>query len=215
LPPAIADEIRQTLLPGDVLITRKEYAVTNYFLPGYWPHAALYLGDADSLAEMGLETNEHVRPRWSRLLEPRHPEPRRVLEALKDGVWIRSLESPLASDSLVAIRPHLSQADLAEALGRGMFHEGKPYDFDFDFSRSDRLVCTEVVYRTYDGIGGMQFPLVRRAGRLTLAAEDLLAMSLAHDQFTPVAVFAPAHSAAVLRGPEAESVLKARRVAGG
>ena len=32
--------------PGDVLVVRKEYAATNYFLPGYWPHAALVIGSA-------------------------------------------------------------------------------------------------------------------------------------------------------------------------
>jgi len=58
-----------------------------------------------------------------------------------------------------------------DALARGLSHEGKAYDFDFDFTRSDRMVCTEVVYRTYDGVGGMAFELKRRAVRL--GAEEL------------------------------------------
>ena len=63
--------------------------------------------------------------------------------------------------------------------------------FDFDFTRSDRLVCTEVVYRSYEGLGGLSFTLTRRTGRLTLSAEDLLAMSLRSQGSEPVAAYAP------------------------
>jgi hypothetical protein len=44
LPREIRGEVLRLLRPGDVLVVRKEFAATNYFLPGYWPHAALFLG---------------------------------------------------------------------------------------------------------------------------------------------------------------------------
>jgi hypothetical protein len=109
---------------------------------------------------------------------------------------------------LVVIRPLLASADVARALARGLFHEGKQYDFDFDFTRSDRLVCTEVVYRSYEGIGGIRFELSRRVGRLVLSAADLLGMALARRHFEPVAVYAPADSAALLVGVAAENLLE-------
>jgi hypothetical protein len=214
VPSAIRHELASMLIPGDVLITRKEFAVTNYFLPGYWPHAALYLGSRDDLARLGLSDHENVQPRWHRLLSAsgNAPEaPGQVLEALKDGVRIRSLGSPLGSDSIVALRPQLAAGEVAQALARGLFHEGKPYDFDFDFSRSDRLVCTEVVYRSYEGIGGMRFELLRRAGRLTLAAEDLLAMALARNGFDLLAIYAPSHCKRLCTAHEAETILRATR----
>jgi hypothetical protein len=192
LPTPVAAQLGGLLRPGDVLITRKEHALTNYFLPGFWPHAALYLGTPGELERLGLAEHVHVKPRWRRLLECDERRPERVLEALKDGVWIRSLESPLASDALLVLRPQLSADDIAQSLARGLFHEGKPYDFDFDFTRSDRLVCTEVVYRSYEGVGGASFALTRRAGRLTISAEDLVAMALERRTALGERLFGPA-----------------------
>jgi hypothetical protein len=209
LPPGIAEQVRALLEPGDILITRKEHAATNYFLPGYWPHAALFLGDGPALARLGLDQHQNVLTRWRRLLELDPGEPRRVLEALKDGVLLRSLASPFASDALAVVRPSLPEDAVASALARALFHEGKPYDFDFDFSRSDRLVCTEVVYRAYDGIGGIHFPLTRRLGRFNLSAEDILRLAVERLGFEPVAVFCPRLRAALLNGEEAAGALRA------
>ena len=150
-----------------MLVVRKEFAATNYFLPGYWPHVALFLGTANDLQSCGLAEDKHVAPRLTQLaaatptmavLQPNEthawsagePHPC-VLEAMKDGVRIRSINSALNSDSVVVVRPRLEAAQVAQALAHGMMHEGKPYDFDFDFCYSHRLVCTEVVYRAYEG----------------------------------------------------------------
>ncbi len=209
LPPAVRQQLAALLQPGDVFVTRKEHAMTNYFLPGFWPHAALYLGSPEMLAEMGINEHEHVRPRWARLLAGDTHETRRVLEAMKDGVQIRSLDSPLSSDAVLVLRPRLTASEIAQSLARGLFHEGKPYDFDFDFSRSDRLVCTEVVYRSYEGAAGMRFDLVRRAGRLTLAAEDLIHMALNGQGFQPLAVYVPGQTSALCLGDEAARVVRA------
>ncbi|MBN2023807.1 MAG: hypothetical protein JW809_13555 [Pirellulales bacterium] len=214
LPAEVAQRLADVLQPGDVLVTRKEFAATNYFLPGYWKHAALYLGEPGDLVALGLEGHENVRPRWAQLLAPDETRPRRVLEALKDGVHIRPVRSPLESDAVTILRPHLGRDDRAEALARALFHEGKPYDFDFDFTRSDRLVCTEVVYRAYEGIGSIAFVLSPRAGRLTLSAEDLIGMAIAGAHFEPVAAFSPAHAAELASGPAAETLLEIARQQG-
>ncbi len=159
LPEEIAKRLHGILRPGDVFVTRKEGAVTNYFLPGFWPHAALYAGNDQ------------------------------VIESLKDGVRERTLQSPFGNDAVALIRPRLDDALIQEGLRRARTHVGKPYDFDFDFTRSDRLVCTEVVYRGFSGIGGIEFQLTRRAGRQTLSAEDLLNLALKSNHFDLVAVY--------------------------
>ena len=132
-----------------------------------------------------------MQPRWERFKTLDLSVQGRVLEALKDGVWLRSVLSPFASDSLVVMRPTLEPSAVLQALGSAVVHDGKPYDFDFDFTQSERLVCTEVVYRTYDGVGGIEFTLNRRAGRMTLSATDLLRMPLSGDDFKLVTAYIP------------------------
>ena len=185
LPGPIANSLRSALTPGDILVVRKEYALTNYFLPGYWPHAALYLGDRQQLEALG-NPPEALRPAWDQLLASDETGPR-VLEALKDGVQVRGLESPFKSDSIVVLRPRLQVAELVEGLARGLAHQGKAYDFDFNLKRSNCLVCTEVVYRSFDGLGDIRFALQQRAGRATLSGADLITMALSGED---LAVFA-------------------------
>ncbi len=230
--PNLARDVRarviELLQPGDVLIVRKEFAASNYFLPGYWPHAALYLGTADDLRQLGLAGDEHAGPRLDKIAgatpftavlqaneehawtgEGQHPC---VLEAMKDGVRIRSVNSALNSDSIVVIRPRLERAQIARAISHALMHEGKPYDFDFDFCYSHRLVCTEVVYRAYEGLAGVQFDLRRHVGRFALAAGDLLRMALAGRGFEVVAVYMPQRSPNLETGAAAAQIV--RRVEG-
>ena len=205
--PQIYSELEATLCPGDIIVVRKEHAFTNYFLPGYWPHAALYVGTLNQLVEMNVHQHENVREKWQTIEEADCERPHRVLEAMKDGVRVRSLSNPFRSDAVAIVRPQLPPSQVAEAIARGFFHMGKSYYFDFDFARSDRMVCTEVVYRSFEGIGGIAFELTRRAGRMTLSAEDLLKMAIDQNGFTVHAVYCPAKSDVVNYSDGAVSIL--------
>jgi hypothetical protein len=178
LPDEIAAGLLEMLQAGDVLVTRKDCALTNYFLPGYWPHAAMYVGG------------------------------QRVIESLKDGVRDRSMDSPFGNDAVAVIRPQLDPVTIENAIERARSHVGKPYDFDFDFTRGDRVVCTEVVYRSYEGLGGIRFQMTRRAGRETVSAEDLLNLAIGRQFFDQVAVYCPEHSSELLVDDEMTSVLR-------
>jgi hypothetical protein len=151
-PKAITPELRRALLevarPGDVFVTRHDDALSNLFLPGFWPHAALYLGEG------------------------------RFLESKKDGVRNRPAEETLEVDACVVLRPPLDPSEIATGLARALEHEGKLYDFLFDFRSADRLVCTEVVYRGFHGIGPVNFRLEEVGARLCLPAESLIDQAL-------------------------------------
>lgn len=177
----IRRQLSAILQPGDVLVTRHRYALTNYLLPGTWPHAALYIGTPEQRTEFGIEVDPAVAERWT--------QKKCTLEALRDGALFRPLSDTLGVDYFVLLRPQLDRRGIAEAIARIVKHEGKGYNFDFDFFSSDKLVCTEVIYRAMDGIGNMKLPLIERAGRQTLSAEDLLDLALDTDMFEPLAIF--------------------------
>ena len=208
LPTDVDAQLEQQLKPGDIIVVRKEHAFTNYFLPGYWPHAALYIGTAPELQSLRLHEHENLKANWKTVETVDPLRAGRVLEAMKDGVRIRSVSCPFRSDAIAIVRPQLPQRDVAEAIGRGLFHTGKGYDFDFDFSRSDKMVCTEVVYRSYEGIGGINFDLTPRAGRMTLSAEDLLQKAINKDGLATHAVYCPAKSEKIQFGNDGDEVLR-------
>ena len=182
---SVTEEIRKQigafLEPGDVIVSRHSVALTNLFIPGFWPHAAFYVGTPEQRDALGVSVPDDKQALWT--------EGVCTLEALKDGVRLRQLSSTLAVDHFVILRPQVPAETVRQAIERGIVHEGKMYNFDFDFFSSDRLVCTEVVYRSYDGLDGIEFPLIERAGRKTLSAEDLLDFALDSDVFEPVAIF--------------------------
>ena len=177
----LLESIAAFLQPGDVIVTRHAKALTNLFFPGVWPHAAFYVGTPAQRQTIGIEVDEDKLKRWTGSLC--------MLEAKKDGVLLRPLAETLLVDAFVVLRPKLDADDNRHAVERAMQHEGKKYNFDFDFFNSDRVVCTELVYRAYDGLGGIEFPLQERAGRKTLSAEDLLDYALDIGAFSPVAIF--------------------------
>ncbi|UCD76499.1 MAG: hypothetical protein JSV91_06155 [Phycisphaerales bacterium] len=193
-------QLRKLLLPGDVIIARHDQVLSNLFLPGYWPHAALHIGPPSTRSQLPLRISPEHAARWVK--------PKRVLEAKKDGVLFRRLQETITVDALAVIRPRLTTRQIAEAISQAVSHEGKLYNFDFDFFTADRLVCTEVIYRAYDGIGGIRFELSRRGGMPTLSADDILTLAVEGGGFEPVALFGtPSVGKRLLTGPEAAAAM--------
>lgn len=172
--------VRLLVRAGDVFITRHDDAMSNLFLPGFWPHAALYIGEQEERDNLGVGLGA---------TDGRCLKPYQFLEAKKDGVLFRALEDTLQVDAFMVLRPQLDDGMRAEALNRALSHEGKLYDFIFDFRKADRLACTEVVYRSYHGIGPVSFELRRHSGRPCLSAEDLIEQALGSGCFKKVAEF--------------------------
>ena len=148
IPTSIGDQVIGILRAGDVIVTRKENALTNYFLPGYWPHAALYVGK------------------------------QRVIEALKDGVRERGMDSPLGNDALAIIRPRLSESSVQQGITRARAHVGSRTTSISISPGATGWFAPKWCIRGFDGLEGIRFQLSRRAGRQTLSAEDLLRLAI-------------------------------------
>ncbi|MGJ8655892.1 MAG: YiiX/YebB-like N1pC/P60 family cysteine hydrolase [Akkermansiaceae bacterium] len=173
--PEFLSEIRAHLIPGDIIITRHDDALSNLFLPGYWPHAAFYMGNPAQLETLKIPISS----------SPEHE----IIESKKDGVKFRPLHETLNVDSFVVIRANLDPEYLSQAIQTAMSHAGKRYDFLFDFTKANRLACTELVYRAYHGVNGLQFSLNERSGRMCISAEDLIDQMIRSRKFDVHALF--------------------------
>ena len=172
--PAQLSELRAKLQPGDIMLERRNWYLSNAFLPGYWPHAAIYIGTADDLKKLGLDQDERVKKHWADFVkrdEQGHEHV--ILESVSEGVVFTSFERSVGeADSAAFLRTRLEPARLRECIARAFSHAGKPYDFEFDFFSTDKLVCTELVFRSFDG--DIQFPLVEIMGTKTMPAVELV-----------------------------------------
>ncbi|HYF50524.1 MAG TPA: 1-acyl-sn-glycerol-3-phosphate acyltransferase [Planctomycetota bacterium] len=169
-----AEELRALMKPGDILLERRNWFLSNAFLPGYWPHAALYVGTPEELAALGLDKDPRVSAHWEEFSKrDEHGHPHVIVEALSEGVVCATIEHSIGGgDSVAVLRPRLPPEKIKEAICRGFSHMGKAYDFEFDFFSTDKIVCTELVFRAYDGM--VKFELVDVMGRKTLPAIEMV-----------------------------------------
>jgi hypothetical protein len=180
--------------PGDIVLERRNWYVSNVGLPGFWPHAALYTGTKDDLAarfddEAGV-TAAYGKP-FTQALAERHPrawdafvaaaedgEAHRIVEAVSEGVVFASAHHSLGADYVAAMRPTLSALDRARALERAFARYSLPYDFEFDFTTDAAVVCSELVYKSYQQTEqegpSLEFPLSLVVGRPTLPPNDMV-----------------------------------------
>jgi hypothetical protein len=189
--------IRPKLSPGDVMLSRKNWYLSNIGLPGFWPHAMIYVGSNDDLAEVfdddpgvkdWLRTSAGEDITFTRYLAKMHPtawrersssnygrEPLVIIEAISEGV-VQSCLLDAAGDYLATLRPRVPLWVKARAIARAFGYLGRPYDFDFDFATDHALVCTEVVWRGYRPVRsgpGLNLPTVVVMGRETLPANEI------------------------------------------
>ncbi len=189
--------LQPKLEPGDVLLERREWYLSNIGLPGFWSHAALYVGTAAE--RRSYFADETVRA-WARkqgasdgevetLLQQRYPgkyitsmtadaekHSFRLIEAMSEGVVFTSIEHSASCDSLVVLRPRLPKREKAQAIVRAFHYAARPYDFNFDFATDAELVCTELIYRAYEpgaNSRGLRLPLVEVLGRLVTPANEI------------------------------------------
>ncbi|MEC8928096.1 MAG: YiiX/YebB-like N1pC/P60 family cysteine hydrolase [Verrucomicrobiota bacterium] len=140
----------KTLQPGDILLVRRNWYLSNAFLPGFWPHAALYVGTPKQLELLGIDKS-NAGPAWEKYMVPEDGHQRVVLEAVSEGVGFYAAEHSMKADYALAMRPVLTQEQKKTAILKAFGYAGRAYDFNFDFFTDDKIVCSELVHRAYGG----------------------------------------------------------------
>ena len=184
-----AAQLGPRLLPGDILLTRREWRLSGFGMPGYWSHSALYVGTVESRAaffgregawaEDGFEAwlQEQCPDAYDAMLAKLEsgiqPE---VVEALSVGVVLNDISVAAHADSVAVLRPRLPRSEIAVALARGLSVTGLPYDYDFDFESDSAMVCSELICKAFasgPGMKGLRFPTANRYGRRMTVANDM------------------------------------------
>jgi len=190
------EQLRTKLRPGDVIVERRNWYVSNIGLPGFWPHAALFTGSQADI-RAAFDGDPALRARYggafSAYLARAHPaawralgerddhgHPHQVVEAVSEGVTAASLIHSCGADYVAALRPRLPSAELARAIDRALAFFGRPYDFNFDFATDDALVCSELVMKAYEpvagatGARGLTVPYITVAGRRAIPPTEIV-----------------------------------------
>jgi uncharacterized protein YycO len=162
----IETAIRAHLRPGDILLEKTPFRLTDKFIPGHYGHVAIWVGGEAELHALGLWEDPLVQKHAVALTAGNG-----VVEALRDGVQLSPLARFLDIDDLGVLRQeNLSDDHRREIIRRSLRQVGKAYDFNFDVETADRIVCSELVYQVYTGL---TWPVDRAAGRWTISPDQV------------------------------------------
>ena len=103
---------------------------------------------------------------------------RGIIEALRSGVQLSTLEEFLNVDDLLILRPvfdeEQSEELTREALLLAFRQVGKRYDFNFDVDTTDRIVCSELAYVSFPSV---RWPTEKALGRHTISPDNVARMA--------------------------------------
>ena len=156
------------LQPMDLLLEKSPFILTDKFIPGHFGHAAIYLGTREQLERIGMWEHPDIVTYHDDIINGRI-----ILEAVRSGVRLATLESFLNIDEVTVVRKEealSSPHTVFEQIKRGMDQIGKAYDFNFDISTLDKIVCSELIYIVF---GNVNWPTRYRLGRATVTPDDL------------------------------------------
>jgi hypothetical protein len=172
--PATMTAIKNELKPLDILLEKTPFRLTDYFIPGFYGHVALWLGTPHEwgswpVMHQGKQIPLIIHPLVLELM-PLLTENKLVLEALRiPGVTLNTIEHFMDIDDLLILRsPGLTQN--GEMILQALEQYGKPYDFNFDVETQRELVCSELVYVVYDQ---EDWPTERSFGRYTIGPDQV------------------------------------------
>ncbi|MDA3799324.1 MAG: YiiX/YebB-like N1pC/P60 family cysteine hydrolase [Kiritimatiellae bacterium] len=190
--PELIQQNKSVLEPGDILFERRNWHMTNIGIPGFWPHTALYIGTTDELID-------YFGPNKLTALKTKYPEiysklsskdpnnyPYAVIEAIRPGVILQSLEKSANCDYLAVVRPKITKEQKWNAIMNALSHYKKPYDMNFDFNTDTELVCSELIYKSYMPVKHDMFKTSIINGRPLLPPNEMAKQVIDNPQFETI-----------------------------
>ncbi|MBT7608232.1 MAG: hypothetical protein HN576_00655 [Bacteriovoracaceae bacterium] len=167
-------EIKNGTKALDVIFDKTGFRLTDSFIPGHFTHTAIWSGTEQELRELNVWNNlpalyeraqknyNYKGPSFQKSIKTGHY----IIEALRPGVQINNLRHFIDIDDLVFLRPKSCENEIrtnddngnpkcltskmkTKYLLESFKQIGKDYDFNFDVNTGERIVCSELVYRTF------------------------------------------------------------------
>jgi len=122
----LIDEIRGHLEPLDILLVNYNFRLNHLFIPSFFSHTGLYLGDFRLQGKVLKDS---------------------CLDVDADGVNLIPLDDFLDCDSLLVLRDRslVDEVRRSEIFSEIPKHIGKKYDFRYDLHDPSRQYCTKMV----------------------------------------------------------------------
>lgn len=154
------------LQPGDILLEKSPFTLTDKTIPGHFGHVAIYVGSEAQLREMNAHELPNVKKHLDRIAAGHG-----VVEALRNGVQLDRLEDFMNVDDVAILRPkNLGVEAQREAVNLALGNLGKKYDFNFDVNTTETIVCSELAYLAYPQV---DFVTKRVLGSFTVSPDDI------------------------------------------
>ena len=169
--------IQSILQPLDILLEKTPFRLTDKLIPGHFGHVAIWTGTKAELIDVGVWDNLQIKRYADQISagsDPDSKNERQVIEALRNGVQLNTLEHFLNVDDVAILRPIFDEDSeeelIREALVMAFRQLGKEYDFNFDVDTTDKIVCSELAYVSYPSI---DWPTVKTLGRHSISPDNV------------------------------------------
>lgn len=169
--------------PLDIVMEKTPFRLTDKLIPGHYGHVAIWVGTEAQLKELGVWND--ISEQHQKLISQGH----HMVEALRPGVQINTLDDFLNVDDLLVIRDarQTSNEDKKEAVLKALDQVGKEYDFNFDVDTHTRIVCSEIAHVTFKKI---KWQTDRSLGRYTISPDSVAKYAVGDNKiFSPVIMY--------------------------
>ena len=140
------------------------FRLTDKLIPGHFGHVAIWVGTERELKALDLWDHEWIKPHQEKIRRGAS-----VLEALRDGVQLNTLEHFMDVDDVAVLR--LTELkENKETMIRAFRQIGKSYDFNFDVETTDRIVCSELAYVVFTEV---DWQTEKTLGRSTISPDHV------------------------------------------
>lgn len=178
------DSILTLIRPGDILLKRDNYFLSNVGIEGFWTHSGIFIGSLEELDRMFASISIVGNKMPSEYIKTYHPilykkllgKKDLIIEAIGKGVTINSIEHIALVDFLSVLRPNLSAEDIFKSMLISFEYLGYPYDFMFEFEGDQEVVCSELIYNSFrprSDKSGLTFLFSTVMGRAFMSPNDM------------------------------------------